>query len=107
MENIVTTCVSFVVSLVMFVTSFLSFKEKGFLFNNAYIYASKSERANMDKKPHYKQSAIIFLLLGVIFLIGGLEMIFKINWLFYTKIACVIIVITYAIASSIIMLIKR
>ena len=31
----------FIISLVMFVISFSSFKEKGFLFNNAYIFLEK------------------------------------------------------------------
>ncbi len=32
-----------------FVISVRSFKQKGFLFNNAYLYASKQERDTMDK----------------------------------------------------------
>ncbi|MGL5692453.1 MAG: DUF3784 domain-containing protein [Peptostreptococcaceae bacterium] len=107
MEKIITTCIVFIVSLVMFIISFRSFKEKGFLFNNAYIYASKEERANMDKKPHYRQSAIIFLLLGVMCLVSVLELIFKIEWLFYINIVCVFIVITYAIVSSIMIEMKK
>ena len=47
--------------------SYLQFNEKGFLFNNAYIYASKQEREVMDKKPHYRQSGIVFLMVGIIF----------------------------------------
>ncbi|CEQ27414.1 DUF3784 domain-containing protein [Paeniclostridium sordellii] len=107
MENTIITCITFIVSLVMFVVSFRSFKEKGFLFNNAYLYASREERATMDKKPHYKQSAIAFLLLGVVFLIGALEMIFKIKWLFYIKVICAFITIAYAIISSIMITMKK
>lgn len=43
-----------------FVLSYRQFNEKGFLFNNAYIFASKQERETMNKKPHYKQSGICF-----------------------------------------------
>lgn len=107
MEKIITTCFVFILSLVMFIISFRSFKEKGFLFNNAYIYSSKEERANMDKKPYYRQSAIIFLLLGVMCLISVLEIIFKIEWLFYVNIVYVFIVIAYAIVSSIMIAIKK
>lgn len=49
-----------VVAIICFVLSYFQFKEKGFLFNNAYIYASKQERDTMDKKLHYKQSGLVF-----------------------------------------------
>ncbi|MBO3443491.1 DUF3784 domain-containing protein [Clostridium sp. CCUG 7971] len=107
MENIIITCIVFIVSLVMFIISFRSFKEKGFLFNNAYLYASKEERSNMDKKPHYRQSGIVFLLLGVVFLANVLETIFKIKWFFYIKMACVFIAITYATVSSVMISMKK
>ncbi|MEF9992573.1 MAG: DUF3784 domain-containing protein [Peptostreptococcaceae bacterium] len=107
MQNIITACIIFIVSLVMFVISFRSSKEKGFLFNNAYIYSSKKERANMDKKPHYRQTAIVFLLLGIVCLTIALDTIFKIEWLFYVKIACAFIILIYAIVSSIMISMKK
>ena len=82
--------------------SYLQFNEKGFLFNNAYIYASKQEREVMDKKPHYRQSGIVFLLLGVIFAINAVDVILKTGWLFYIVIVIAVIAIIYAIASSVI-----
>ena len=60
MENIIGAIVLGIVAIVCYVFSYLQFNEKGFLFNNAYIYASKEERKVMDKKPHYKQSGIVF-----------------------------------------------
>ena len=85
-----------------FVFSYLQFNEKGFLFNNAYIYASKEERKLMDKKPHYKQSGIVFLMIGIIFAINAIDMILKTGWLFYVVMFIAVIAIIYAIASSII-----
>ncbi|MGN0628088.1 MAG: DUF3784 domain-containing protein [Oscillospiraceae bacterium] len=59
------------VLLLLAVTAFIisarSFKEKGFLFNKAYLFASKQERKSMDKKRRYRQAAVIFCLLGVFF----------------------------------------
>ena len=75
--------------------------EKGFLFNNAYIYASKQEREKMNKKPHYRQSAIVFLLLGLLFLLIALALLLEANWILYVGVAVVIITLIYAIASSI------
>ena len=77
-------------------------REKGFLFNNAYINASKQKRETMDKKPYYKQSGIVFLMIGIIFLIDAAEMIFEIGWLFYLVIVIAVIAIVYAIISSVV-----
>ena len=75
--------------------------EKGFLFNNAYIYASKQEREKMNKKPHYRQSAIVFLLLGIVFLLLALAVLLEAYWISFVGVAVVIITLIYAIVSSI------
>ena len=88
-------------SIYKFIISYFSFREKGFLFNNAYLYASKEERATMDKKPHYRQSAIVFLMIGIVFLLIAIS-VFCINrWIRYIAIAVAIIAIIYAIVSSV------
>jgi hypothetical protein len=101
MTDIITAIILIAISIFACVISIRSFMEKGFLFNNAYIYASKRERENMNKKPHYRQSAIVFFLIGLIFLLNALSVILKANWIFYPVIAVVIITVIYAIASSI------
>ena len=72
MENIIGAIILGVIAIASFIFSYLQFQEKGFLFNNAYIYASKQERETMDKKPHYKQSGIVFVFIGIIFLINAI-----------------------------------
>ena len=101
MKNIVGVIILVIVAIVCFIFSYLQFKEKGFLFNNAYINASKWKRETMDKKPYYKQSGIVFSMIGIIFLIDVAEMIFEIGWLFYLVIVVAIIAIAYAIISSV------
>ena len=101
MGNIVGAIVLGVIAIICFVFSYLQFNEKGFLFNNAYIYASKQERKNMDKKPHYKQSGIGFLLIGFIYLINTVNIILQTVWLVYLVIGVVIVAIVYAIVSSV------
>ena len=98
---IVGAIVLFVIAILAFVMSIRSFMEKGFLFNNAYIHASEQEREVMNKKPHYRQSGIVFLLVGLIFLLNGFNLIFKTDWIFYIIIAIVIVIFIYAICSSI------
>ena len=102
MKEIILSCIFFLVAIGAFVMSYRSFKEKGFLFNNAYIYASKQERETMDKKPHYRQSAIVFLMIGIIFLLNGVSVLLAANWIFFLVIAIAIVAIVYAIASSIV-----
>lgn len=89
-------------AIVCFVFSFLQFNEKGFLFNNAYIYASKQEREVMDKRPYYKQSGIVFFLLGIIFLIDAVDAVLQTGWLFYVFVVVSVMTIIYAIISAII-----
>lgn len=84
-----------------FVISFLQLKQKGFLFNNAYIYASKEERETMDKKPHYRQSGIIFALIGIMLLLLAVEIIAETGWLMHLVWMIVVIAVIYAIVSSI------
>lgn len=102
MKEIVLSFILFLIAIGAFVMSYRSFREKGFLFHNAYIYASKQERETMDKKPHYRQSAIVFLMIGIIFLLNGLSVLLAANWIFFFVIAIAIAAIIYAIASSIV-----
>lgn len=102
MKEIILSCILFLIAIGAFVMSYRSFREKGFLFNNAFIYASKQERETMEKKSHYRQSAIVFLMIGVIFLLNGLSVLLAANWIFFFVIAIAIAAIIYAIASSIV-----
>ena len=91
----------FLVAVGSFTVSFLQFREKGILLNNAYFYASKGEREKMDKKPHYKQSGIIFLLAGVIFSINVVELLLDTGWLYNAMLTLILVTIGYAIVSSV------
>lgn len=97
MKEIILSCILFLIAIGAFVMSYRSFREKGFLFNNAYIYASKQERETMDKKPHYRQSAIVFLLIGIIFLLNGVSVLLAAKWIFILVIVIAVIAIIYAI----------
>lgn len=102
MAEIISALILFVLSAGAFIISVRSFEEKGFLFNNAYLYASKQERNNMDKKPYYRQSAIVFLLVGVLFLLNSVDVLLNTGWIFYVVIIIGIITVIYAVGSSIV-----
>jgi len=76
------------------------FLERGFLLNNYYIFASKEEREKMDKKPHYRQSAVVFALISLIFLILGLSTVLQNSKLLLLEIPAAAAAIIYAFVSS-------
>ena len=102
MEKIVVAVILGAIAVICFIISYLQFHEKGFLFNNAYIYASKKERETMDKAPHYRQSGIVFALIGLVFLINTLVLIYPVRWLFRLVIGIVAVTLVYTVASSVI-----
>ena len=101
MKEIIAASILWAISLLMFIMSIRSFQEKGFLLNNAYLYATKQQREEMDKKPYYRQSSVIFLLIGIIFLLNGFSALLGVGWFSYVVVAVIIITLVYAIASSI------
>ena len=92
----------FIMAGILVFLSFRSFKEKGFLFNNAYLYATEEERKTMDKKPWYRQSAITFCLLSIACILAGLYTIFDNKILLILELSAVIVAVIYAIISSVI-----
>ena len=101
MKGIIIASILWVIAVINFILSIRSFMEKGFLFNNAYLYASKQQRKSMDKKLHYRQSAVTFLLIGLFSALNGFGVIFNVNWLHYISIIVILIAAIYAIVSSI------
>lgn len=101
MGDIIVSSILMLVSLLLFIVSIRSFLEKGFLFNNAYLYATKKERETMNKKPYYRQTAVLFFLMGITFLLIGFAILYNAGWITYIAEAVVLIIVIYAIASSI------
>lgn len=101
MKDMIGAIILVVIAITCFVVSYFQFNEKGFLFNNAYIFASKQEREIMEKRLHYKQSGVVFLLIGIISLLNSIDMILKTGWLFYCVIMIAVTAIVYAVISSI------
>ena len=104
--KIVSSLVLFALAIGLFFISYSQFKEKGYLFNNAYFWASKEERRRMDenkesKKPHYRQSGFAFLLLGISCLVLATYVATGWKWLYAVFILAVIIAVVYAVISSV------
>ena len=89
-----------------FVISCFQFREKGYLFNNAYFWASQEERSRMDenkerKRHHYRQSGFAFMFIGFIFLAYAGYVATDWIWMFAAFWVLVIIAVVYAVVSSV------
>jgi len=100
-QQIVFSIITLTIAVVSFVIAYRQSKEKGFVFNNSYIYASKEERKSQNWTPEYKQSKVAFVILGIMFSTLTLEIIVSWGWLFYAVIGIAAILVVYAIVSSI------
>lgn len=98
-------CVIYLVlSVGTFLISYRQFQEKGFIFNNGWLWANREERQRMsmeDKRPLYRQSGVIFLPLGLTFLTLAVVTATDWIWLFFVVISLILIAVIYAAASSI------
>ena len=98
---IIPAITAFALAGVLLVLAVMHFAERGFLLNNAYIHASLKERENMDKKPYYRQSAIVFSLLSAVFFIVGSSVVTQIDEILLAEIPVMASAIVYAVVSSV------
>ena len=105
--NIAVGIVVLLLSMACAVISVFQFRGKGFLFNNAYIYAGKREKEKMNKAPHYRQSGVVFAFLSALLLCIAVECVLKTSWLGWISSALTVGVLIYAIVSSVRELGKR
>ena len=99
--EIILAIIIFLLAAVALIMSVLQFLEKGVPFNNAYLYASKSERKKMDKKPLYRQSGVVLLMIFFIFLTLGLNLITKKMIFMVAEYILLAVVFVYAIVSTV------
>ena len=98
-SELITAIVIFGFSGLLMVLGIRHFMEKGFLMNNAYLYASKEQRETMNKKPYYRQSAVIFFILGVVFIVVGLSLVLQDDRILLFEIPLILGAIIYAVVS--------
>lgn len=101
MKDMILGCILFLIAAVCFFLSLRSFREKGFLLNNAYLYASGPEREAMDKKPYYRQSGVVFLLIGCTLSLCAIGCLLRTEWVSIVAAAGGAVTVVYAIVSGI------
>ena len=98
--TLIVAIVVFALAAACLTLSVLHFMERGVLLNNAWLYASKRERETMDKRPHYRQSAIVFCLLGGVFIVIGLALVLQRSRLTLLEIPLLAGAVVYAAVST-------
>ena len=99
--NLIAIIINFALMILCGFISARQFAEKGFLFNNSYLFAAKEERADMNKKPYYRQSAVVFCLLSAVFCVSGLSVVYQIEKLLLLEIPLIIGTVIHAVSSSV------
>lgn len=104
--QIISSIIFLALGIGAFIISYLQFKEKGYLFNNAYFWASQEEREQMDKskdskKPHYRQSGFAFMFIGIFCLAFTIYIVTDWIWMYFAFWVLVIIAVVYAVVSSV------
>lgn len=102
MKDILIAAFTFLLSIGSFILGIRSLREKGYLFNNSYIFASEQERAKMNKTPLYRQSGIVFLLCGIILLLTDVQALLITKWLTYIIVIMLVATLVYAVISGIV-----
>ena len=90
-----------VLAVIMIAVSVCSWMEKGVLMNNAWLFASEEERETMDKRPYYRQSAIVFGLSGAMFLLLAASIALEAKWPLLGAGVLAVVTLVYAVASTV------
>ena len=88
------------VSLVLFILSFMQFRERGPILNNSMLVSEKRERSKDNLKRWYRQSAIVFLILAFVFLFMGLWVLTDLAVFAWLMGAAILAVLVYAFTSK-------
>lgn len=89
------------ISISLLIYSFFTSKEKGPIFSNTYLLATKEERKKIDKSAEYHLVTVVFRILGIVFLILTVNILTSWSWLYYIIGILITVLIIYAIKESI------
>jgi len=91
----------FIVAAVAALLGIMQLLQKGPLLNNAWLYANEEQRRTMDKKPYYIQSGIVFVMIGIQFMLLGCFTLTKMYVFLILEFTVVGIMIITAIVSAV------
>ena len=101
---IVPAIIMFAISLLCIFIGVRQLAGKGHLFNNAWIWASDTERRELDehkalKMAYYRQSGTVFLILAAFWLMIGISVLLENSVPLYLSYIAVIAAVIYAAVS--------
>ena len=99
--ELIAVIIAFTLAGILLITGIMHFREKGVLLNNVYLFASREQREIMNKKPYYRQTAIIFCILSAVFIVVGLSLVFRNDSILMIEIPLILSAMIYAIVSSV------
>ena len=99
--ELIAVIIVFTLAGILLITGVMHFKEKGVLLNNSYLFASREQRETMNKKPYYRQTAIIFCILSAVFIVVGVSHVFRNDSILMIEIPLIASAMIYAIVSSV------
>ena len=98
---IVTGIILSLIAAGILVLGIMQLLKKGPLINNAWIYADEEQRRTMDKAPYYRQSGIVFSMIGIQFGMLAVFCLTRLHIFMYMEFAVIGLVVIYAIVSSV------
>ena len=98
---LITAIAVFLLAGTLFFLGVRQLLERGVLLNNTWLYATKEEREKLNKKPYYRQSGIVFCLLGLLFTVIGLYALLQSSGLLWLEAALAVGTVAYAILSTV------
>ena len=99
--KLIIAIILFAIAGIFMLLSIRHFCERWYLLNNAYLYASKEQREAMNKSPYYRQSAIVFCVLCIVFVVIGLSVVLQNTMVMLLEIPLFTAVVIYAVISTI------
>jgi hypothetical protein len=92
---------AFAAAVGLIILGIRSFQCRGKLLNNAYFYASEKERETMDKKPYYRQTAVVFFILSGVFLMIGASVVLQNSRINLLELPLILAAVIYAVVSTV------
>lgn len=99
--EIISANITGIIAIALFVYVSFTIREKGPIFSNTYLFASKEERKHMDVKAEYHLVTVVFGLLAMVFLLITVYIITSIVLLQGIAIALCVYLMVYVIVQSI------
>lgn len=99
--KIIVSIIMGLISVFCLIYAFFTSREKGPIFSNTYLLASQEERKHIDKSGEYHMVTIVFSIIGVVFLLGMVNILTSWTWLIYIIGILIVIDIVYAIVEAI------